>query len=60
MELRSESERRPWKVTSHQRVPGGAEEMLVAGTELKVGYAKRTSNRDVAIDWAGSSAGRYQ
>ena len=59
MELRSESERRPWKVTIHQRVPSGAEELLAPGSELRVGYAKRKSNRDVAIDWPGSSGGRF-
>jgi hypothetical protein len=58
MELHSESERRPWKVKIHQRVPEGAEELLAKGAELKVGYAKRKSNRDVAIDWPGSSGGR--
>jgi hypothetical protein len=59
LELRSDSERRPWKVTIHQRVPTGAEELLAKGTELKVGYAKRGSNRDVAIDWPGSTGGRH-
>ena len=59
MELRSESERRPWSVKIYQRVPSGAEELLAKGTELKVGYAKRKSDRDVAIDWLGSSDGRY-
>ena len=51
MELRSESERKPWDVTIYQRVPTKAEGLLSPGTELKVGYAKRKSNRDVAIDW---------
>ena len=59
MELRSESERRPWDVTIHQRVPRGAEALLSPGSELKVGYAKRKSSRDVAIDWPGSSRGRF-
>jgi hypothetical protein len=59
MELRSDSERKPWTVTIHQRVPTGAEELLAPGSELKVGYARRRSNRDVAIDWPGSSGGRY-
>ena len=54
MELRSELERKPWEVTIYQRVPTGAEAMLSPGSELKVGYAKRKSNRDVAIDWASS------
>ena len=59
MELRSEQERKPWKVTIYQRVPSGAEELLTAGTEFKVGYAKRKSDRDVAIDWPGSTDGRF-
>ena len=59
MELRSEGERRPWEVTIYQRVPSGAEELLSPGSELRVGYAKRKSNRDVAIDWPGSSRGRF-
>jgi hypothetical protein len=59
MELRSESERKPWDVTIYQRVPPGAEELLTAGSELTVGYAKRKSDRDVAIDWPGSTGGRY-
>jgi hypothetical protein len=59
MELRSELERKPWEVTIHQRVPAGAEALLSPGSELRVAYAKRKSNRDVAIDWPGSSGGRY-
>ena len=59
MELRSESERRPWEVTIYQRVPTGAEVLISAGSELRVGYARRKSNRDVAIDWPASSGGRY-
>ena len=59
MELRSELERKPWEVTIHQRVPTGAEALLSSGSELKVGYAKRKSDRDVAIDWPGSTGGRY-
>jgi hypothetical protein len=58
MELRSELERKPWEVTIHQRVPTGAEASLSPGSEVRVGYAKRKSNRDVAIDWPGSSGGR--
>jgi hypothetical protein len=59
MELRAESERRPWDVTIHQRVPTGAEALISPGSELEVGYAKRKSNRDVAIDWPSSTGGRY-
>jgi len=59
MELRSDSERRPWEVTIYQRVPTGAEGLLAARSELRVGYRKRKSDRDVAIDWPGSSGGRY-
>ena len=59
MELRAESERRPWDVTIHQRVPTGAEAMIGPGSQLKVGYARRKSSRDVAIDWPGSTGGRY-
>ena len=59
MELRSEGERRPWEVTIYQRVPSGAEKLLSPGSELRVGFAKRKSNRDVAIDWPGSSRGRF-
>jgi hypothetical protein len=57
MEVRSEHERKPWDATVHQRVPSGAEELLTPGSELKVGYEKRKS--DVAIDWPGSSGGRF-
>jgi hypothetical protein len=59
MELRSDRERKPWDVTIYQRVPSGAEELLTAGSELAVSYAKRKSDRDVAIDWPGSTGGRY-
>ena len=59
MELRSELERKAWEVTIYQRVPTGAEALLSRGSELRVGYAKRKSDRDVAIDWPGSSGGRY-
>jgi hypothetical protein len=59
MELRSESERKPWDVTIYQRVPSGAEELLAPGSEVKVGYEKRKSDRDTAIDWPGSSGGRF-
>jgi hypothetical protein len=59
MELRSELERKPWEVSIYQRVPTGAEALLSPGSELRVGYAKRKSDRDVAIDWPGSSGGRY-
>ncbi len=59
MQLHSELERKPWEVTIYQRVPTGAELLLSSGSELKVGYAKRKSDRDVAIDWPGSSGGRY-
>jgi hypothetical protein len=59
MELRAESERRPWDVTIHQRVPTDAEPLIHPGSQLKVGYARRKSNRDVAIDWPGSTGGRY-
>jgi hypothetical protein len=59
MELRAESERRPWEVTIHQRVPTGAEALIRPGSKLKVGYARRKSNRDVAIDWPGSTGGQY-
>jgi hypothetical protein len=59
MELRSELERRPWSVTIYQRVPEGAEKLLSPGSDLKVGYARRKSNRDVAIDWPASSGGRF-
>ena len=59
MELRAESERRPSDVTIHQRVPTGAEALISPGSQLKVGYARRKSNRDVAIDWPGSTGGRY-
>jgi hypothetical protein len=58
MELRAEGERRPWDVTIHQRVPTGAEALISPGSQLKVGYARRKSNRDVAIDWPGSTDGR--
>ena len=46
-------------MTIFQRVPPGAEELLTAGSELAVAYAKRKSDRDVAIDWPGSTGGRY-
>jgi hypothetical protein len=59
MQLRSELERKPWEVTIYQRVPTGAEPLLSPGSELKVGYARRKSDRDVAIDWPGSSGGRF-
>lgn len=59
MELHSEHERKPWEVTIYQRVPTGAEALLSPGSELRVGYAKRNSDRDVAIDWPASSGGRY-
>ena len=59
MELRAEHERKPWTVTVFQRVPTGAEELMSPGSELKVGYAKRKSNRDVAIDWPASTDGRF-
>lgn len=59
LELRAESERRPWAVRIYQRVPSGAEVLLSPGSQLKVGYAKRKSNRDVAIDWPGSTGGRF-
>jgi hypothetical protein len=55
MELRSVHERRPWEVTIHQRVPRAAEYLLAPGTELRVGYARRKWNRDVAIDWPVSA-----
>jgi hypothetical protein len=51
MELRSPHERKPWDVTIHQRVPRSAEQRLARGSELRVGYARRGSDRDVAIDW---------
>jgi hypothetical protein len=59
MKLRSEHERKPWEVTIYQRVPDGAEELLTPGSELKVGYEKYKSDRDTAIDWPGSSEGRF-
>ena len=59
MQLRSSRERKPWDVTIFQRVPRGAEELLARGSEVRVGYARRKSNRDVAIDWPGSSGGRF-
>ena len=59
MKLHAELERKPWEVTIYQRVPAGAEELLFPGSELRVGYARRKSDRDVAIDWPGSSGGRY-
>lgn len=59
MELRAENERRPWDVTIHQRVPTGAEALIHPGSRLKVAYARHKSNRDVAIDWPGSTRGRY-
>jgi len=59
MELRSELERKPWEVSIYQRVPTGAEVLLSPGSELTVAYARRKSDRDVAIDWPGSSGGRY-
>jgi hypothetical protein len=58
MELRSELERKAWEVTIYQRVPTGAEALLFPDSELKVRYAKRKSDRDVAIDWPDSSGGR--
>jgi hypothetical protein len=51
MELRSPHERKPWNVTIYQRVPRSAEHLLAPGAEFKVGYARRKSDRDVAIDW---------
>ena len=59
LELRSAHERKPWDVTIYQRVPRGAEQLLARGAEVRVGYARRGSNRDVAIDWAASSGGRF-
>ena len=58
LELHAESDSRPWDVTIHQRVPTGAEALVRPGSQLKVGYARRKSNRDVAIDWPGSTDGR--
>jgi hypothetical protein len=54
-----EFERKPWDVTIHQRVPSGAEELLSPGSQRKVGYERHKSDRDVAIDWPGSSGGRF-
>jgi len=45
MELRSESERRPWDVTIHQRVPRGAKALLSPGPSSR--WAMRSASRAV-------------
>ena len=46
-------------VTIPQKRPPGCQGAALPRSELKVGYAKRKSSRDVAIDWPGSSRGRF-
>jgi hypothetical protein len=59
LELRSNSEPKPWPVQIGQRVPKGAEEMVAAGRELSVGYLEVDQGDSVAVDWPESSGGRF-
>jgi hypothetical protein len=60
LELRSDEERKPWRVRINQRVPRGAEDLVAEGSELKVAYGKKKSDPGTtAIDWPGSTGGRF-
>jgi hypothetical protein len=59
LELRSESEAKPWKVEIGQRVPEGAHKMIEPGSELTVAYLEVDEGDSVAVDWPGSTEGRF-
>jgi hypothetical protein len=60
LELRADDEPRPWRITLHQRVPRGAEGLVVPGAKLSVAYGRRKDDPGTtAIDWPGSTGGRF-
>jgi hypothetical protein len=59
LELRSGSEADPWTVQIGQRVPNGADSMVAPGCELEAAYLEVDGGDSVAIDWPGSTGGRF-
>lgn len=59
LELRSDSEKKAWKVQIGQRVPKGAEGLIADGSELQVAYMEVDKGDSVAVDWPATSGGRF-
>lgn len=59
MEMRAESEPKPWTVRIGQRVPKEAEELVKNGMELQVAYLEVDEGDSAAVDWPGSTGGRF-
>jgi hypothetical protein len=59
MEMRADGESKSWTVRIGQRVPLGAEELVAKGAELTVAYLEVDEGDSVAVDWPGSTDGRF-
>ena len=59
LELRSDSEKKPWKVQIGQRVPKGATDRIAAGEELEVAYMEVDEGDSVAVDWKATTGGEF-
>lgn len=60
LELRSDSEKGPWKVQIGQRVPKGAVGLIADGAELQVAYMEVDKGDSVAVDWPATTDGKYK
>jgi hypothetical protein len=59
MEMRSESESKPWRIRIGQRVPAEAEKMVSEGSKLTVAYLEVDDGHSAAVDWPATSGGRF-
>jgi hypothetical protein len=59
MEMRADSEAKPWRIRIGQRVPPGAEELVKEGGELTVAYLEVDEGHSAAVDWPASTGGRF-
>jgi hypothetical protein len=59
LEVKTDDEPQPWKVSFGMRVPKGAEEMVAVGSELQVAFTAVGDPDQTAVDWPASSGGRF-
>ena len=59
LQLRSDDEPGSWDVEIGQRVPQGAEQLVVKGEHLTVAYLEVDEGDSVAVDWPASSGLRF-
>jgi hypothetical protein len=59
LELRAAGES-AWSVRFGQRVPRGAESLVVPGCELQVAFSAVGEDEAVAVDWPATSGGLHR